>query len=245
MRNPNGTQTASAARAARAPSTRYGVSPMDVLVVDDAPELLDLVGRALVRDGHELRFARSIAEARAELAVRPPDLMVLDVALPDGTGVELCRALRRERARFPILLLTAHSEVAHRVTGLDAGADDFVPKPFAVAELRARVRALLRRGPIERPSIVELGDVELDFGARRAVRGDREIPVTAREWAILEVLVARRGRVVPRTTLLELVWGDASESANQSLEVIVARIRRKLGPEVLRTVRGEGYAAVL
>ena len=216
---------------------------MNVLVVDDSPELLDLLERALVRDGHEVRVAATIAEARTRIAAAAPDLMVLDVALPDGTGIDLCRELRDGGARWPILLLTAHGEVPKRVAGLDAGADDFLAKPFAIAELRARVRALGRRGPIERPTAIQLGDARLELGSRRATIGEREIPITAREWEILEVLVTRRGRVVPRATILELVWGDASESASASLDVIMARIRRKLGGDAIRTVRGEGYAA--
>ncbi len=215
----------------------------ELLLVDDSPEVLDLIDRALTRDGHEVHVAASIAQARGQLARRHPDVMVLDVALPDGTGVELCRALRSEGARFPILLLTAHGDVPRRVAGLDAGADDFLAKPFAVAELRARVRALGRRGPIERPTSVELGDARLDLSSRRATRGDREIPITAREWAVIELLVARRGRVVERAAILESIWGEVTTSSSASLDVIVTRIRRKLGSESVRTIRGEGYAA--
>jgi two-component system, OmpR family, response regulator len=215
---------------------------VDVLVVDDSPELLDLVRRALERDGHGVRTAATVADARTELQLATPDVLVLDVELPDGSGVELCRALRGAGSRVPILVLTAHGEVPQRVAGLDAGADDFLAKPFAVAELRARVRALARRGPIERPSAVTVGDVQLDLGARRAIREGREIPITAREWAVIELLVARLGRIVSRMAILESVWGDASEGASASLDVIMARIRRKLGAEAVRTVRGEGYA---
>lgn len=215
---------------------------MDLLVVDDSPELLDLLERALVRDGHELRLATSVAAARDEIAKRAPELIVLDVALPDGTGIDLCRALRAEGARYPILLLTAHGEVPKRVAGLDAGADDFLAKPFAIAELRARVRALGRRGPIDRPTVVEIGDVRLEPGARRAERGGEEVPITGREWEVIELLLVRRGRVVSRGTILELVWDDTGEGASSSLDVIMARIRRKLGADAIRTVRGEGYA---
>lgn len=218
---------------------------MDILVVDDAPELLDLLARALGRDGHEVRCAASVADAQAATAEWRPELFILDVELPDGTGVELCRALRRQGVRTPILILTAHGEVHERVAGLDAGADDFLAKPFAVAELRARVRALARRGPIERPTAITLGDVELDLGAHRAARAGAEIPITAREWAVLELLIARAGRIVARTSILEIVWGDASEGASASLDVIMARIRRKLGPDAVRTVRGEGYVVAL
>lgn len=214
---------------------------MDVLIVDDAPELLDLVERALRTEGHEVRSAATLARASELIAERTPELLILDLALPDGTGLDLCRALRSRDHRFPILLLTAHGEVPRRVAGLDAGADDFMAKPFALAELRARVRALGRRGPLGRPTSMEVGDVVLDPTNRRALRGDRELPLTAREWEVLAVLLTRRGRIVSRATLLELVWGEINDKASDSLDVIMTRIRRKLGSEIVRTVRGEGY----
>ncbi|MFV8754830.1 response regulator transcription factor [Nannocystaceae bacterium ST9] len=214
---------------------------MDVLIVDDSAELLDLVERALAREGHEVRLAATLASARRAVVERSPELMVLDLELPDGTGIELCRALRSEGQRFPILLLTAHGEVPQRVAGLDAGADDFLAKPFAVAELRARVRALGRRGPIERPAAVTLGETRLDLSTRTALRDAHELPLTAREWEVLELLINRRGRVVARATILDLVWGEVSDKASGSLDVIMARVRRKLGAEAIRTVRGEGY----
>jgi DNA-binding response OmpR family regulator len=187
-------------------------------------------------------LAATVSEARGALAAEPPQVIVLDVALPDGSGLELCRELRERDVRIPILLLTAHGEVRQRVEGLDAGADDFLPKPFAIAELRARVRALGRRGPIDRGTRVSTGDVELDLGACVAKRAGCEVPVTAREWAILQLLAARNGRIVHRSAILEVVWGDASEGASASLDVLIGRIRRKLGADVVRTVRGEGYA---
>jgi two-component system, OmpR family, response regulator len=215
---------------------------MRVLVVDDHEEVLDLVTRALARDGHSVLTARTEREASEATALNAVDLIVLDLGLPDGSGQALCRALRRSGNAAPILVLTAQSAIASRVECLDAGADDYLSKPFAVAELRARVRALGRRAVSVRTFVYEHDDVFLDFAGRRArVRG-REAPVTAREWSILEALAARPGRVVARGEVLESVWGDANDATSASLEVLVARIRRKLSVNVIRTVRGEGYA---
>lgn len=212
------------------------------MVVDDQREVLELLVRALGRDGHLAVAAGSVAAAREAVAAVAPEVIVLDVALPDGSGVALCRELRRAGERAPILLLTAHANVAERVAGLEAGADDFLAKPFAVAELRARVRALGRRGPLDKPARLVIGDVELDLAARRAWRDGEEAPLTAREWAVLELLLARKGRLVSRGEMLDSIWGDVSDATSASLDVIVARVRRKLGPTVVRTVRGEGYA---
>ncbi|RYG79817.1 response regulator transcription factor [bacterium] len=204
------------------------------------------MARALASEGHRVDSASSLHTAR--LAVDDePELVILDLGLPDGSGLTLCRELRSQGSTIPILILTAKSQVALRVEGLDAGADDYLAKPFALAELRARVRALGRRAAGS--SAVQLsglrqvrGDVVLDFGARQAIRANEAVPITARQWAILEVLASRGGRIVPRTDLLEIVWGDASESSANSLEVLIARLRKKLGADVIRTLRGEGYA---
>jgi DNA-binding response OmpR family regulator len=215
---------------------------MRVLIVDDHDELLDLVTRALTRDGHNVLTARTARDARGVLAENVVDLILLDLGLPDGSGQELCRALRRSGNSAPILVLTAQSAVSSRVECLDAGADDYLSKPFAIAELRARVRALGRRAVTVRTFAYERNDVFLDFAARRALVRGQEAPVTAREWSILELLAARVGRVVSRSEMLESVWGETSDAAGASLEVLIARIRRKLSSNVIRTVRGEGYA---
>lgn len=214
---------------------------MRVLIVDDHEEVRDLLARTLRRDGHETFTASTAKQARTMLDASSVDVVVLDVALPDGSGIDVCRDLRRGGVVTPVLLLTAHAAVPERVAGLDAGADDFLGKPFAVAELRARVRALGRRGPELRPLEIRCGDALLDFRARRAERADVEVPLTAREWSLLELLAARAGRFVARTEILDIVWGSDLD-ATASLEVIVARIRRKLGENVLRTMRGHGYA---
>ena len=214
---------------------------MRVFVVDDEVDVRSVVSRALTADGHVVMSAGDVESARRGLS-EGADLLVLDLSLPDGSGLDLCRTLRAEGSDIPILMLTARSEVALRVQGLDAGADDYLSKPFAVAELRARVRALGRRGSLPRGLVCEYGGVQLDFAARRALRDGSEVAVTSREWAILELLCRRSGRIVSRHDLLQGVWGEVSDSGAGSLEVLIARLRRKLGGELIRTLRGEGYA---
>jgi two-component system, OmpR family, response regulator len=216
---------------------------MRLLVVDDDAEVRDLVVRALERDGHVVSAVSSVQAARRSLADRSADVIVLDIGLPDATGIDFCRELRAARSDVPVLMLTARSEVANRVSALDAGADDFLGKPFAVAELRARVRALARRrkGTLA-IAVWQRAGLRIDISARRAERDGSPIALTAREWAIVEALAARAGRVVTRADLLEEVWGAANESSAASLEVLIARVRRKLGEGVVRTLRGEGYA---
>lgn len=215
--------------------------PVRVLVVDDEADLRSVVRRALEQEGHVVTTAMDLASAR--LALDPlPELVVLDLTLPDGFGLELCRALRADAAPTPILVLTAQTDVERRVEALDAGADDFLAKPFAIAELRARVRALARRGPLARGLHFAQGTVALDFGSRLATREGKPVAVTAREWAILEVLARHGGRVIDRDGLLESTWGEATPATSSSLDVLIGRLRSKLGADVIRTLRGVGYA---
>jgi len=214
---------------------------MRILIVDDDPELASLVSTSLTRAGHLVSTALDLAEARVAIA-EDFDLLVLDLGLPDGSGLDFCRELRRQGREIPILLLTAQSAVAQRVDGLDAGADDYVSKPFAVAELRARVAALGRRRKNPPLAIHEHGAIRLDVSRRRALRDGAEVEITTREWGILELLAARGGRVVSRDALLDGVWGVNTDAAAASLEVLVGRIRRKLARDLIRTVRGVGYA---
>jgi two-component system, OmpR family, response regulator len=173
------------------------------------------------------------------------DVIVLDLMLPDGDGLDLCRRIRADGVMTPILCLTARAEVADRVQGLDAGADDYLRKPFALAELRARVRALGRRHGQAPPARLDVGSVHIDFTARKLERRGRQVPLTAREWAVMEALVAKAGRVVRRSDLLEDIWHDAGPSSSESLDVILSRLRRKLGGIkdgcAIRTVRGVGF----
>lgn len=214
---------------------------MRVLVVDDDDDVRNVVVRALQNDGHVVDGAADLAQARKAIG-DCHELIVLDVSLPSGSGLTLCRELRADQDATPILLLTARSGVASRVEGLDAGADDYLVKPFAVAELRARVRALGRRGPAVRSYVHTVDDVVLDVAGRKATKADAQVPVTAREWAILEALAARAGRVMSREDLLDTVWGSVDAAAAKSLEVLVARLRKKLGATVIVTLRGEGYS---
>lgn len=215
---------------------------MRVLVVEDHREVSELVSRALEKDDHIVTCATNLADATERLFNDEHDAVVLDLALPDGNGIAWCRRVREQGIRTPVLVLTANSAVPTRVEGLDAGADDFLAKPFAVAELRARVRALGRRGPMLRASELTVTDVHLNFAARRARVAGVEVPLTAREWNIIELLASRAGRVVSRNEITQALWGEASDSAAASLEVLVGRLRKKLGTNVIRTLRGEGYA---
>jgi DNA-binding response OmpR family regulator len=214
---------------------------MRVLVVDDEKDVRSVLARALKADGHAVATAADLETARARVD-QGTDLIVLDLRLPDGFGLELCRELRADGSTVPILLLTALSQVALRVEGLDAGADDFLAKPFAVAELRARVRALGRRGSFPRGVVYTYEGIALEFAGRKATRDDKEVAITSKEWAILDMLARRPGRIVSRLDLLEGVWGQASESVASSLEVLIGRLRRKLDPSLIRTLRGAGYA---
>jgi len=213
-------------------------------VVDDDVDVRQLLTSALTRDGHVVvAVGTADAAQRAVYDERGADVVILDLALPDSTGIELCRSLRSAGCTTPLLMLTAHSEVAQRIESFDAGMDDFLGKPFAVAELCARVRALARRRSTGFAApFLERGDVQLDFAARRAFRESTELALTPREWALLECLALRRGRVVARDELLFEVWGEGSDAASASLDVLIARIRRKLAADVIRTLRNQGYA---
>jgi DNA-binding response OmpR family regulator len=224
-----------------------GAPPPAVLVVEDDAETRRVVEEALQADGHRVTaVGRGDAATRA---VRAGGIaaVVLDVWLPDGNGIDLCREWRSAGLRVPILMLTARTDVSSRVKGLDAGADDYLGKPFALSELRARLRALLRRGtPAGGEQVLERGGLRVDFARRQARAGAVEIPLTRRELDVLERLFWAGGRAVQRDDLLDELWGRATPEAAASLEVIVARLRRKLeepaGGPLIRTLRGYGYA---
>jgi two-component system, OmpR family, response regulator MprA len=211
-----------------------------VLVVDDDPPLRRMLERTLAAEGFEVALAADGAAALVAAERSAPDVIVLDVAMPALDGLAVCRRLRSKGLPTPILMLTARDEVSDRVAGLEAGADDYLIKPFAVQELVARLRALTRRhGDAQR--LLSYADLVLDVDARRATRGARPIELTGREAHLLELLLREAGRVVTRERALSEIWNDGA--LDNVVDRYVTRLRRKLGdPPLIRTVRGAGFA---
>ena len=218
---------------------------MRLLVVDDDRALRDVLRRALSLSGYEIVLAATGSEALSEVTTSVPDAVVLDVGLPDLDGLEVCRLLRREGNRVPVLMLTARDAINDRVQGLDAGADDYLVKPFALAELLARLRALLRRRHDDSGEILRFGDLSLDPGSREARRGDREFTLTRIEFDLLELLLRHPRQVLTREVILDRVWGYSFDSGTNSLAVYVGYLRRKTEeggePRLIHTARGVGY----
>ncbi len=219
---------------------------MRILVVDDEPAVRDAVRRALVLSGYTVDIADGGGAAVAALAAEAPDAVVLDVAMPGVDGLEVCRRLRASGDRTPVLMLTARDTVADRVEGLDAGADDYLVKPFALEELLARLRALLRRtGPTEPGAVLRFADLELDAAARTVTRAGRRVDLTRTEFALLELLLRNPRVVLTRSVIHERIWGYDFGPGSNALGVYVGYLRRKLeaGGEsrLIQTVRGVGY----
>ena len=218
---------------------------MQVLVVDDERAVRNALRRAFTLAGYEVTEADGGEPAVTMLAQGSPDLVVLDVLMPDIDGLEVCRRMRAVGDRTPVLMLTARETVADRVAGLDAGADDYVVKPFDLDELLARVRALLRRSTNGDASLLSFGDVTLDRGAREATRGGRRIDLTLTEYNLLELFMSHPRQVLSRGQIYERVWDYDFGPLSNSLSVYIGYLRRKLEaggePRVIQTVRGMGY----
>jgi two-component system, OmpR family, response regulator len=218
---------------------------MRVLVVEDDVKMASLLRRGLLEEGLAADVARTGDDALWMAEATEYDAIVLDVMLPGADGFEVCRRLRESGRWSPVLMLTARDAVEDRVAGLDAGADDYLTKPFSFAELLARLRALARRAPLERPTVLEAGDLRLDPATRRAWRGDVEIGLSAKEFALLETFMRRPGEVLSRYQLLEHCWDYGYENRSNVVDVYVRYLREKIdrpfGRKSLETVRGAGY----
>jgi two-component system, OmpR family, response regulator len=218
---------------------------MRLLVVEDEVKMAGLLKRALEEEGYAVDVTGSGEEALWLGTENPYDAIVLDLMLPDVDGFAVCRGLR-ERGRWtPVLMLTARDAVQDRVAGLDAGADDYLTKPFSLAELLARLRALIRRGATERPSVLRVGDLSLDPAARSVARDGHAIELTSKEYALLEFFMRHPGEVLTRTRLIEHVWDFAYEGDSNVVDVYVRYLRNKVdrpfGRDSIETVRGSGY----
>jgi two-component system, OmpR family, response regulator MprA len=220
-----------------------------ILVVDDERAVRDSLRRALELEGYDIELASDGSEALTRLTENgetQPDVVILDVLMPGIDGLEVCRRLRRHGNRVPVLMLTARDEIENRVGGLDAGADDYVTKPFALEELLARVRALLRRASESSEEVLRFADLELDPGTREVRRGGERIELTRTEFALLELFMRNPRQVLTRSIIFERVWGYDFGFASNSLDVYIGYLRRKTEagdkPRLIQTVRGVGYA---
>ena len=218
---------------------------MRLLVVEDDVKLARLIQRGLAEEGHAVDVVHDGDRALVRAGSTDYDAIVLDVMLPGVDGFDVCRALRRDEIWSPVLMLTARDALDDRVSGLDAGADDYLAKPFSFAELAARVRALTRRAPPARPTVLEVDDLRLEPATMTVWRGDVEISVTAKEFAVLEALMRRPGQVVSAYALLEHAWDQGYENRSNIVAVYVRNLREKIdrpfGRDSIETVRGAGY----
>jgi two-component system OmpR family response regulator len=217
-----------------------------VLVVEDEVKMARAIRRGMEQEGYAVDTALDGDEGLHMVIENDYDAIVLDVMLPGIDGFEVCRRLRARGRWAPVLMLTARDTVPDRIEGLDAGADDYLVKPFAFGELLARLRALIRRGAVERPAVLQVGDLVLDPAAHSVTRARRQVELSAREFALLEFLMRHPGEVVSRTAILEHVWDYNYDGLSNVVDVYVGYLRRKLeqpfGRTLIRTVRGVGYA---
>jgi DNA-binding response OmpR family regulator len=216
---------------------------MNVLLVEDEDRIASFVEKALQRRGFDVRRVVTGGEALGAVSA-DVDIVVLDLGLPDIDGLDVLRALRKSWASLPVVILSARADIDDRVVGLDLGADDYVPKPFAIDELVARIRARLRPKPDGTSTKLNVGDLELDLIAHRARLTGKIVELTSREFALLEMLMRHPGRAVPRSDLLSNVWGLDFDPRSNLVDVYIRYLRRKVGDDRIQTVRGVGYRIV-
>ncbi|MCO7572603.1 MULTISPECIES: response regulator transcription factor [Pseudomonas] len=214
---------------------------MRVLLVEDATGLGDAVREQIADDGHAVDWVQRLEQARASVASTPYDLILLDLMLPDGRGLEFLRQRRSAGDVTPVIILTAQDQISERIAGLNAGADDYLVKPFDLFELSARVAAVARRYSGNPNPQIRLGELQVDLSARTVQRGGTIIDLTAREWAVFEAFVQRPSALLSKSQLEERLYAFGAEIESNTIEVYVSRLRKKLGRELIETVRGMGY----
>lgn len=214
---------------------------MRVLLVEDAAGLGDAVREQIADDGHAVDWVQRLEQARASVASTPYDLILLDLMLPDGRGLEFLRQRRGAGDVTPVIILTAQDQISERIAGLNAGADDYLVKPFDLFELSARVAAVARRYSGNPNPRIRLGELQVDLSARTVQRGGSIIDLTAREWAVFEAFVQRPSALLSKSQLEERLYAFGAEIESNTIEVYVSRLRKKLGRELIETVRGMGY----
>ena len=218
---------------------------MRILVVEDEPRMANVITRGLREQSYAVDVAPDGIDGLYQASINDYDVIVLDVLLPHRDGYEVCRELRHRGNTTPVLMLTARATVDDRITGFDAGADDYLTKPFSFRELLARIRALLRRDSQLRPDVLEIADLVVDSASHRVARDNKEVQLTAKEYALLEYLARRRGQLVSRAEIAAHVWDDSFDPFSNTIEVYMNRLRKKIdgdhATKLLHTRRGEGY----
>ncbi|MGZ0784572.1 response regulator transcription factor [Pseudomonas saponiphila] len=214
---------------------------MRVLLVEDAAGLGDAVREQIADDGHAVDWVQRLEQARASVACTPYDLILLDLMLPDGRGLEFLRQRRSAGDVTPVIILTAQDQISERIAGLNAGADDYLVKPFDLFELSARVAAVARRYSGNPNPQIRLGELQVDLNARTVQRDGSIIDLTAREWAVFEAFVQRPSALLSKSQLEERLYAFGAEIESNTIEVYISRLRKKLGRELIETVRGMGY----
>src|SRR6476619_3398228 len=218
---------------------------MRILLVEDEPRMANVIAKGLREQSYAVDVAQDGDAGLYQAAINDYDVIVLDVLLPERDGFEVCRELRRRGNATPVLMLTARAAIDDRITGFDAGADDYLTKPFSFRELLARIRALLRRDSQLRPDVLEIADLVVDSASHRVCRANNEVPLTAKEYALLEYLARRAGQLVSRSEIAAHVWDDSFDPFSNIIEVYINRLRKKIDGsrsiKLLHTRRGEGY----